>query len=137
MTAATALASIAILIAALSALYARWAWSEARKANNISLHAYRKEIYDAFHALRMHMTQNADFADFSEVKQFYQSSRTAKLYFDAQLASEIERYYDLCFNITHAGRSQVSRDELITQVTEASRVATVLNSKLIKMITVK
>ena len=42
------IAILAALVAGLSALYARWAWREAKRANEILLSGHKKEIYDAF-----------------------------------------------------------------------------------------
>ncbi|MFM5879900.1 hypothetical protein ACET7V_10725 [Aeromonas sanarellii] len=128
--------AIPSLIALLSALYARWTWTEAKNANRISLHQYRKDIYDAFLQLRMHMTQYADQAVLSEVTKFYYPSINAKFYFNSELAREIECYYDLCFKLADKNRNHLIRDELITQAYEAQQCATVLNEKLTKNISV-
>lgn len=122
--------AIALLIALLSALYARWAATEAKKANRISLLQYRTEIYDAFKALAMHMIQHADQAMHSEVTKFYHPSRNAKFYFDSELAKEIERYYDLCFAIADQNRTQRIRSVLISAAHEAEQCAVALNHKL-------
>lgn len=90
---------LAILIAILSALYARWASSEAKRANEISLSAQRKEIYDAFFDLKMHMQQKAEDADAVEVSKFYRPSKNAKFFFKKDLAEKISRYFDACFSI--------------------------------------
>ncbi|MNR44660.1 hypothetical protein D3C85_1634300 [compost metagenome] len=68
------IALLALLVAGLSALYARWSWREARRANQISMLGHKKEIYDAFFEIKMHMTQKAEFADFGEVFKFYYPS---------------------------------------------------------------
>jgi len=38
------IALLALLVAGLSALYARWSWREAKKANNISLLGHKKKF---------------------------------------------------------------------------------------------
>lgn len=90
-------AILAVLVAALSALYARWAWGEAKRANEISLSGHRKEIYDAFFELKMHMQNKAEFAEISEVSKFYYPSRNAQLYLPKNLAEKISKYYEACF----------------------------------------
>lgn len=127
---------IALLIALLSALYARWAATEAKKANRISLHQYRKDIYDAFVHLRMHMTQYADQAAISEVNKFYHPSRNAQFYFDRELAREIEQYFDLCFGIADTSKTQPVRSVTISEAHEAERCGVVLNQKLTQIIAV-
>lgn len=96
---------LALLVAGLSALYARWTWSEAEKANKISLLGHRKEIYDAFFELKMHMMQKAETANISEVSKFYYHSKNAKIYLPINLAEDIDKYYDACFWIAESYRS--------------------------------
>lgn len=91
----------AALVAALSALYARWSWHEAKRANKISFLQHQKEIWDAFFELKMHMTQKAMCAESQEVSKFYYHSRNAKIYFPVDLSEKIEKYYEACFWISH------------------------------------
>eukprot|EP01034_Spumella_vulgaris_P040041 gene40041-49510_t len=51
------IAILAMLVSGLSALYARWSWGEAKKANQISVLGSQREIYDAFFELKMHMPE--------------------------------------------------------------------------------
>lgn len=99
------IAIVAALVAGLSALYARWAWSEARRSNEISLSGHRKEIYDAFFEIKMHMQQKAEFAELSEVSKFYYPSRNAGLYLPDRLANQISSYYEACFWVADIHRS--------------------------------
>ena len=98
------IAILAILVAGLSALYARWAWREAYRANEISLSGHKKEIYDAFFELKMHMQQKAEFAEIAEVSKFYYPSRSAKLYLSKSLAEKISKYYEACIWIADIHR---------------------------------
>lgn len=98
------IAILAFLVAALSALYARWSWREAKKSNQISLLGHKKEIYDAFFELKMHIMQKAQFAEIGEVSKFYYPSKNAKIYLPSGLAKDIERYYDACFRIADIHR---------------------------------
>lgn len=98
------IALLALLIAGLSALYARWSWREARKSNKISLLGHKKEIYDAFFELKMHMNQKAEFAEMGEVSKFYYPSRNAKIYLPSDLAEDIEKYFEACFWIADIHR---------------------------------
>ena len=95
---------LAVSVAGLSALYARWvgvaaknATIEAKRANEISLLSRRIEIYDAYIHLKMHMLQKRGSAESSEVSKFYYSSLSAKAFFKAELADDINNYYDACF----------------------------------------
>jgi len=98
------IALLALLVAGLSSLYARWSWREAKKANQISLLGHKKEIYDAFFELKMHMTQKAELAEQGEVSKFYYPSRNAKIYLPSNLAKDIETYFDACFWIADIHR---------------------------------
>jgi hypothetical protein len=116
MSTSDVIAILALLIAGLSALYARWSWRETRKANQISLHTHKKEIYDAFFELKMHMTQKAESAELGDVSKFYYPSRNAKIYFPSKLSKDIEKYFEACFWIAHknreyGGMSKESREE--------------------------
>lgn len=91
------IAILALIVAALSALYTYWSSKEAKRANAISLLGHRKEIYDAFFELKMYMTQKAKFAEFGEVSKFYYPSRNANIYFPSELAEDINKYYEACF----------------------------------------
>lgn len=98
------IALLALLVAGLSALYARWSWREAKKANNISMLAHKKEIYDAFYELKRHMTAKAQFAELGEVSKFYYHQRNSKIHLPSDLAEDIEKYYDACFWISDIHR---------------------------------
>lgn len=106
------IALLALLLAGLSALYARWSWSEAKKANQISLLGHKKEIYNAFFELKMHMTQKAELAEPGEVSKFYYQSKNAKIYLPSGLAQDIEKYFDACFWIAdiHRKYGGISKD---------------------------
>ena len=106
------IALLAMLVSGLSALYARWSWSEAIKANRISLLGYRKEIYDAFFELKMHMVQKAECAELSEVSKFYYQPRNAKIHLPSALADDIQNYFDACFWIAdiHKKFGGISKD---------------------------
>ena len=91
------IALLALLVAVLAAIYARWSSLEAEKANQISLINGRKEIYLAFINLKMHMLQQRQGAQLTEVSKFYHHTITAHLFFPASLAKKIQDYYDACF----------------------------------------
>lgn len=139
MSISDATAVISLMVAALSALYARWAWSEARKANQISLHEHQKQIYDSFFELKMYMTQRWDGADISGVSKFYYPSKNAIFYFDKSLAIDIANYFSTCFEIADKNRTQVTKNErleLIEKAKRADNLAKTIEVKLIKVVTV-
>nr|WP_289113625.1 hypothetical protein [uncultured Halomonas sp.] len=98
------IALLALLVAGLSALYARRSWREAKQANNISLLAHKKEIFDAFYDLKRYMVAKAQFAESGEISKFYYHQRNAKIYLPSDLAEDIEKYYNACFWISEIRR---------------------------------
>ena len=93
------IAVLAGLIAGLSALYARWAWKEANRSNELSLLSHRKEIFDALYELNQHIVQKGQFAVSEEVTKFFTHSRNSSYYFNNHIAGQISDYYDLCFKV--------------------------------------
>lgn len=98
------IALLAFLVAGLSALYARWSWTQAKRANEINLLGHKKEIYDAFFELKMHMMQKAKFAELGEVSKFYYPSRNASIFLPSELAENIKQYYEACFWLAEINR---------------------------------
>lgn len=98
------IAVLAALVAGLSALYARWAAEEAKRANELALLPPRKAIYDAFHELKTHMTQKGLHPDIEQVSKFYNPSRDATFYVKESLSDELANYYALCFKVADLSR---------------------------------
>jgi hypothetical protein len=133
------IAFFALLVAILSALCAYLSWKEAKKTNQISLFVHKKEIYDAFFDLKMHMMQKAEFAELEEVFKFYYPSRNANIYLPTELAKNIETYYRACFNVAnihrrYGGLTTESRGEYTTHLEEAEQLAPKIESELIKLL---
>lgn len=127
------IAFAAILVASLSALYTRWAWREAKKANEISIHSHKKEIYDAFLELKTHMVQKADFAELQNVSKFYLSSRNARLYFCIEIADKLEDYYNQCFYIAELNGTKMTTVER-SNLMEKARIAKTLSFEIFTLI---
>jgi hypothetical protein len=133
------IALLALLVAGLSALYARWSWSETKKSNQISLLGHKKEIYDTFFELKMHMTQKAEFAELGEVSKFYYSSKNANIYLPSDLARDVEKYFDACFWIadTHrryGGISNESNAECKQHIESEKDLAPKIERELLKLL---
>ena len=132
------IAILAFFVASLSALYARWSSIEAKKANQISLLSGRKEIYIAFFNLKMHMQQYYDSAQLVEVSKFYYSVINSQLYFPADLAKEVEDYYDACFWIADiyrrdGGVTPQSRKDQERYLEIEKKLSSTINSKILKI----
>ena len=133
------IALLALLVAGLSALYARWAWCEAKKANQISLLGHKKEIYDAFFELKMHMTRKAEFAEPDEVSRFFYPSRNAKIYLPSDLAKDVEEYFEACFwianiNRKYGGVSNASSIECEQHIEAEKKLAPKIEKEIVKLL---
>lgn len=118
------IAVAAVLVSGLAALYAKWAWREANRANELTLLGHRKAIYDAFFALKAHMTQYDQSAQINEVSKFFYPSRDASLYFAPKLAELISDYYAACFRVANLARARpLSEEELIDIQTNLEKSA--------------
>jgi len=130
---------IAILISSLSALYARWAWSEAKKANKLGLHSYQKDIFIGFTILKSHMDQRGYLAELEEVEKFNDLSKLVKLYFKNTIVEELNSYYALCEDIAIHNRPPVSAKNLLSltkKANDATELAMKIEAKIIALISV-
>lgn len=130
-----AIALLAMFVAALSALYARWSWKEAVKSNQISLLGHRKEIHDAFFALKTHMLQKSAFAEMQEVSKFYCAAKNAQIYLPDKLAESIGLYFNTCFLIAeiHQKNGGITKDggeECKAHITTERRLAPKIESEI-------
>ena len=136
------IALLALLVAVLSALYARRSWRDSRKSNEISLLAHKKEIYDAFFELKMHMNQKVEFAEMGEVSKFYYPSRNAKIYFPSDLAEDIEKYFEACFWVAdihrkYGGTSTESSNECKRHIDTEIELAPKIEKRIINLLKIK
>lgn len=104
LNAAEIIAILATLVSGLSALYARWAYSEAKRSNELTLLGHRKAIFDAFFELKMHITQRAMRSELEQVSNFYYPSRDAAIYFEKALSEKISKFYEECFKVAELAR---------------------------------
>lgn len=93
------IALASLIVAIFSARYTYSTLSATKNANEISLLERRTEIYEAFRALKMHMLQSSIFADKQEISKFYYYSENAKIYFSADLAEDMRKYFNACFQL--------------------------------------
>ena len=131
------IAYASVLVTILVAISAYRSARSAEKANQINLHTHQKAIHDAFFELKMHVTQKAEFSQLQEVSKFYYPAKDAKFYFDKPLAKDIEKYFDLCFDIADLARvhkTDAERDKvyelLRSEIVLSKSVEERLNKKL-------
>jgi hypothetical protein len=133
------MALLAMLVAGLSALYARWSWREARRANQISLLGQKKEIYYAFFALKMHMIQRSELAEMKEVSKSYHTAMDANIYLPSKLAKSIDTYFYACFRIADIhqqfnGMTKESREECKPHIAIERSLAPKIENELIELL---
>lgn len=121
------------LVALLSALYARRTWLQARRSNELVLLQPRKEIYDAFIALKFHMIQKRKFALKEEVIKFSQPSKNTAIYFE-QLASEINDYYQCCLKVSDLEGVRLAGNELSEEENEQITLNLKKSDELVKIL---
>ena len=96
--------------ACLAAVYARWAWREARRANDIATHAKRMEIYKAFDALKFAMVQKAYSISHEDTGRFYSPSRDSEFYFTPEVHDKLWRYFEICFDLAEWNLKKTTRN---------------------------
>lgn len=130
---------LAVLVAGLSALYTRRSWEEVKRSNNLSIIGRKKEIYDAFFELKMHMIQRTKFADIGEVSKFYYASRNASIYLPFELAEDIRQYFEACFwvgdiNRKYGGLTKEGDNEAEPHLRLERELATKIDKALLKLL---
>ena len=133
------IAVASFIVAILSACYTYSTLCTSKKANEISLLERRSEIYTAFRELKIHMQQKSRFADMSEVAKFYYSSENAKIYFPSDLATEIEIYFNACFQLAdihfkYKGINNHSSIESQQHIDIQKNLATKLDAKIVDIL---
>ena len=103
---------ISTLIAALAALYARWVWSEARRTNQLGLHARRIEVLRSLRQLRQSVQVQGLHVTKTDVRIFLDSAYEAKFFFsEPRTVQLLDEYYKICFSLTEQ-RRMLSRETL-------------------------
>lgn len=95
---------VAILISLLSAIYARWSWNETKKANYISIHPNKMEIYDAYNDLVSYMKTAGIEVDIREVAKFYRYLEKSEFFFDNEIVNKLKAYFEICFELARLSR---------------------------------
>ena len=113
---ASLLALLSFLGAVLAALYARWTWYEAHKANDLAVHSNRVEIYRALNDLRYAVQSKGVGVKTSDVVPFFRPSKEARFYFSNQETSKkLTEYFDTCFALAECSRKlerpNISQDQ--------------------------
>lgn len=88
------------------ALFVSWsAANTAKQANDIQLHAYRKDLYSAFHDLYIRFRTEGRFMKFEHVFEFQPFSKTSFLYVPDSLHKGIDEFYINCRKLSEASQA--------------------------------
>lgn len=90
--------------AVLAVIYARRAWTESQRANALSMHSHKLEIYKAFCSLKLTLCQRGILIESAEVAQFYSPLQNAEFYFSKGTFERISRYFEICFALSELTR---------------------------------
>ena len=124
------IAALSFLVAALSALYARRVWSEARRTNLLALHTNRIEVFRAFNNLRHAIQELGMSIERERVLPFLHPSRESRFYFSEQKTSQLLiEYFDTCFALADVStklnrdRAHLTEAEIKTRYTEQDKLS--------------
>lgn len=105
------IALLSFIGALLSALYARWTYSEAKKANQIATHTHQKEIFDTFVSFRGEFLQLGEqFSDDSLFKLSV-SANSCDFYLPSDLAEKLKDYSLLANKINFSHKRTKSYEQ--------------------------
>ena len=98
MEASDYISAVALVIASLAALYARWSARAAEKSNSISLHSTKLEIYLELRKFQKCFKGYQAYPDENSIDIFYEKSVVlSEIFFDPETASEFNDVYDSCW----------------------------------------
>lgn len=96
---ATGISIIALLIAILSAVYARWSAREAKQANRISTHQHKLEILNSFNQFCTALATHSENFDKEYFNSLMYASYRVKLYFKKATVSDFALYSDTAHDL--------------------------------------
>ena len=106
------MALISAAFAGAAALFAWLTWAEARRSNELSLHARRLEVYRAVQDLRNVMQSNGISVQTPQVARFSRVLSEAKFCFKKkETSAAIRSYYKACFDLGELNR-KISRTNI-------------------------
>jgi hypothetical protein len=90
---------VAVLLALLSAIYARRAASEAKNANRISSHHHKLAILEATRDFKHIFTTQGEAIEASLVYALYAAAGKASLYFTTPVANHLSQYAKAAYDV--------------------------------------
>ena len=132
------IALLSAAIALLSAIYARYSYSQAKKANQLVFHGLIKPIFVAFDELALHMDSCGKYADKTTVQKFLPHKRDAAIYLDKKTSEYINEYWRACFYMadlsqqSKAGQTSDEQNKKIIEFEAVERKLSPIIKKRIK-----
>jgi len=96
---ANLIAGGALVVSGIAGLFSWWALDQAKKANKIGLHAYQKEVYEAFFEVQKAFVARGRFLSPSEIAVWAETIHLAPMYLDKKLVDQLKSYFLGCFEI--------------------------------------
>lgn len=110
----------ALFVALLSALYANHSVTEARRANEISLHNEKLKIFKGILDLRATVTGRGTDIEERELFCFYEHVQLSEFYYDSKIHQQIKDYFDCVWDIVKRrsewGAAEKESQELYKQM---------------------
>ncbi|MBS0160825.1 MAG: hypothetical protein JSS26_19765 [Nitrospira sp.] len=100
-----AISILALLVSALSALYARWAASEAKHANRISSHSHKLAVLESARNFRAGFQVNGESLEAAYFYSLLDSASKASLYFTKPVTEHLSKYAEAAHNVLIARES--------------------------------
>ena len=127
------IAMLSAMIALLSAIYARYSYSQAKKANQLVFHSLIKPIYIAFDELRIHMDLSGKYADKLTVQKFSPYKIDAEIYLDKKTYKYIHDYWEACFymaDLSEQTKDGITSVEQNSKISECEKIEKQLSKKI-------
>lgn len=102
-TTSDVIAVIAILVASLAALYARWSAKAAERSNQIALHDPRVEIYLELRKFENCFRGFLSYPTDDDLDMFYEKAVVmSELYFEPAISTSFNEMYENCWNLSRS-----------------------------------
>jgi hypothetical protein len=121
MLASNWISALALLVSALSALYARYSVQEARRTNEITIHNERLKIFKVILELRGLLTRHGVNIKENDLFSFYEFVQLSEFYYDKSIHEDIKAYFDTAWEIVkqrdlwETAESQEAKKELVAK----------------------
>ncbi len=96
---ANVIAGSAFLVSVAAAIFSWRSVSQAKRANNISIHQYQKELHRAFFEVRKLLSGRGLLLKQQDLAPYGMIFRSASLYVSEKLSKQLLKFFDGCFEV--------------------------------------